>query len=62
MISFISEQVIPCENKGCVVESFRIRVSMDTTENGKLDWAIKRITPSCPACGMPNYGGKWVVA
>ena len=59
-ISFLSEQVIPCENDECTVESFRIRVLLDTTANGKLDWKIDRVTPSCPSCGMPNYSGRVV--
>ena len=62
MISFTSDQVIRCKNEECIVETFRLRIYLDQTENGKPDWGISRIAPSCPSCHRTNYESVEVTA
>lgn len=57
-LTFLSDQTIPCTNKGCLVQQFRMRVHMDATENGKPKWSIDRLDPRCPSCDLPNHSVK----
>lgn len=59
-LSFLSDQVIPCENENCVVENFRLRVYLDVHPNGNPKWSIEYggLEPQCPSCNRLNYDVK----
>ncbi len=50
-LSFLSEQVIRCENTQCNIETFRLRIEVDRSPNGRnLEWKVGKIDPRCPWC------------
>ena len=57
-ITFLGEQVIPCKNNDCTVDTFRMRLYLDSTPNGKPEWSIERVNPMCPSCNMNNHDVK----
>ena len=55
-LSFMSEQVIRCENTQCNISTFRLRIQVDRSPNGKkLEWKVGKIDPRCPWGGLAFF-------